>query len=317
MDRTDRHYRYMMRLITKKTLLYTEMVTTKAILHGSTARLLAYDPAEHPIALQVGGDDPGELTAVARIAEDLGYDEININVGCPSSRVQSGNFGACLMRQPELVAEGVARMKAACSIPVTVKHRIGVDELDRYEDMLHFVTVVSQSEADRFSVHARKAWLQGLSPKENRTIPPLRYDDVYRLKEAFPDQIIELNGGVTTHAEIEEHLEQVDAVMLGRAAYDRPWIFSEADHRYFGEPSEYKLRADVAEGMIPYLEQELASGTKMMSVTRHMLNLFKGVAGGRGWRRSLGTISAKGSQDLEAVVRLIKGFQEREREQQE
>jgi len=310
MDRTDRHYRYMMRLISQKTLLYTEMITVKAILNGDRHRLLSFHPSEHPIALQVGGDDPDELAAVASIAESWGYDEININVGCPSSRVQSGRFGACLMKRPDVVAEGVRRMKDSCAIPVTVKHRIGVDELDSYGDMKNFIDCVSSSKADRFSIHARKAWLQGLSPKENRNIPPLRYEEVYQLKRERSDLSIEINGGIKSYEQMDEHLKHVDAVMLGRAAYDNPWLFSQVDHRYFGAPKKDINRADVAALMLPYIEQHLQAGGKMMSVTRHMLNLFKGVPGGRRWRRELGTLSAKGQSDIEAVERLILSFKE-------
>ncbi|MCA9545322.1 MAG: tRNA dihydrouridine(20/20a) synthase DusA, partial [Myxococcales bacterium] len=218
MQRTDRHHRAFMRLITRTTLLYTEMVTTGAILHGDRARHLDFFECEHPVALQLGGDDPKALAEAARIAWDWGYDEVNLNVGCPSDRVQSGAFGAVLMKTPERVAEAVAAMRAAVPLPVTVKHRIGVDDLDRYEDMLHFVDVVRQAGADRFSVHARKAWLQGLSPKENRDIPPLRYAEVWRLKVERPDEVIEINGGITTLGQAVEHLAHVDAVMIGRAA---------------------------------------------------------------------------------------------------
>ena len=237
MDRTDRHFRFIMRQMTKKTLLYTEMVTTGAVIHGERERIIGYNAIEKPLVLQVGGDDPKALTECARIAEGAGYDEININVGCPSDRVQNGNFGACLMSQPELVAEGVAEMRKAVKIPVTVKHRIGIDDFDSYEFMLKFVDTVSQSGADRFSVHARKAFLQGLSPKENRTVPPLRYEDVYRLKRERPDLWIEINGGIRTLEATQEHLHHVDGVMIGRAAYEDPYIFARADRDIFKDES--------------------------------------------------------------------------------
>ena len=224
MKRTDRHFRYFMRGISKHALLYTEMVTTGALIHGPRERLLRYHADEHPISLQLGGDDPNELRLCARMAEDAGYDEVNLNVGCPSDRVQNGQFGACLMKRPERVAEAVVAMKAEVRIPVTVKHRIGVDDLDQYEDMLNFVDIVSKAKADRFSVHARKAWLQGLNPKENREIPPLRYDEVYELKRVRPDLEIEINGGIKTIESMTSHLEHVDAVMIGRAVYEKSLV---------------------------------------------------------------------------------------------
>ena len=305
MDRTDRHYRYMMRKITKHTLLYTEMITAKAILHGKRDVLLQYDSSEHPVALQIGGDDPKEMATCAKIAEDFGYDEVNINIGCPSPRVTSGNFGACLMTQPELVAECVSEMKANCQIPVTVKHRIGVDDTDRYEDMVRFINIVSQVQADRFSIHARKAWLKGLSPKQNRNVPPLRYQEVYDVKKEFPHLLIEINGGIKTHEECKTHLQHVDAVMIGREAYDHPWLYATVDELYFGSSPNSKNRADIALEMIPYIERELQRGSKLMSITRHMLNLFKGVRGGRIWRRNVGALSAKGQTDIEALRQVI------------
>lgn len=305
MDRTDRHYRYMMRLITRKTLLYTEMVHINAILCGDRARLLKYHPSENPIALQVGGGDAQKLAECAKIAEDLGFDEININVGCPSSRVQSGHFGACLMLEPERVAEGVVAMRAVSNLPVTVKHRIGVDEVDKYEDMARFVDIVSQSGADRFSVHARKAWLQGLSPKQNRNIPPLRYDDVYRLKKEYPNLDIEINGGIKTHAEIKDHLQYVDAVMIGRAAYDNPWQFVDADRLFFNDNHDLPTRQEVAEKMLIYIEEQMKKGVRMMSITRHILQLFSGQPGARHWRRSLGEASSNRNPDIARVRELL------------
>lgn len=293
MDRTDRHFRYLLRQISRHVRLYTEMVTVGAILNGPRDLLLAYDPIEHPVALQVGGDDPADLATVTRIAEDLGYDEINLNVGCPSDRVQSGSFGACLMRTPDRVARAVESMRAAGSIAVTVKHRIGVDDLDRYEDMLNFVDVVSSAGCTHFSIHARKAWLSGLSPKENRTVPPLRYPEVYRLKRERPTLTIEINGGITTLAQVDEHLEHVDAVMIGRGAYDDPFMFAEVDRRYFGATTPIRTREEVVESMYPYIDRHIAAGGKLHQVTRHMLGLFAGQRGARAFKRHLSTYATR------------------------
>lgn len=285
MDRTDRHFRYLMRQITTRTLLHTEMVTTGAILHGDRPKLLDFDPAEHPISLQLGGDNPADLATCAKVGEDWGYDEINLNVGCPSPRVQKGNFGACLMTQPELVAECVTAMQNAVSIPVTVKHRIGVDEQDSYEHLHNFVKVVSQTGCDRFSVHARKAWLQGLSPKENRNVPPLRYADVYRLKQDFPELWIEINGGIKALTQTKTHLKQVDAVMIGRAAYDNPYLFATVDRDIYGEAVEPKTRHEIVEAMYDYIDRRHAQGVKLHSISRHMLSLFLGRPGTKAWKR--------------------------------
>ncbi len=306
MERTDRHFRWFMRRITRRTLLYTEMVTTGAILNGDRDHLLGFHPDEHPIAFQVGGDDPADLAASAKIVQDFGYDEINLNVGCPSSRVSAGSFGASLMKRPEVVAEAVAAMRAAVDIEVTVKHRIGVDDLDRYEDMARFVEIVSKAGCERFSVHARKAWLQGLSPKENRTVPPLRYDDVYRLKRDFPWLDVELNGGVNTTSAVKEHLGHVDGVMVGRGAYDEPWWFAELAREVFREEGPAD-RFEVARAMIPYAEAVQATGQPGHRVTRHMLQLFAGVAGARAWKRHLtnhgrGPVGEAISGAIEAVV---------------
>ncbi|MCA9551797.1 MAG: tRNA dihydrouridine(20/20a) synthase DusA [Myxococcales bacterium] len=308
MDRTDRHFRYLVRQITRETLLYTEMITTWAILNGPRAQLLAYDPIEHPIALQVGGDDPEALARVARIAEGEGYDEINVNVGCPSDRVQSGRFGACLMLEPARVAEGVAAMRAATRIPVTVKHRIGVDERDAYEDMLAFVDTVAAAGADRFSVHARKAWLQGLSPKENRTIPPLRYDEVYRLKRERPELQIEINGGIMDLEQARAHLAHVDAVMIGRAAYDDPFLFADADRVIFGRDAAPTPAREVVEAMVAYAARHVAAGGRLSAVTRHMLGLFAGQPGARAYRRHLsvhGPREGAGPEVLQEALRFV------------
>ena len=286
MDRTDRHYRRMMRLISKRTLLYTEMITPNAIVHGDREKLLGHDE-ESPCSLQLGGDDPVALAAAAKIGQEWGYDEINLNVGCPSDRVQNGNFGACLMRTPDVVARAFEAIRDAVDIEVTVKHRIGVDDLDRYEDMHNFVTVVSAAGCKRFSVHARKAWLQGLSPKENRDIPPLRYSDVYRLKSEFPHLDIEINGGITTLEQAQEHLRHVDAVMIGRAAYDNPYMFSQVDHLFYGDATTPLTEHEVVAAMAEYAQHWLDGGGKLNTVTRHMLHLFSGQPGARAWRRVL------------------------------
>lgn len=286
MDRTDRHYRWMLRRISRRTLLYSEMVTPNAILHGDRDKILGHAD-EGPVSLQLGGDDPATLAAAARIGVEWRYDEINLNVGCPSDRVQNGNFGACLMKTPDVVARAVAALRDAVDVEVTVKHRIGVDDLDRYEDMVNFVRTVSAAGCQRFSVHARKAWLQGLSPKENREIPPLRYDEVYRLKVEFPHLDIEINGGVKTMDEAQEHLRHVDAVMIGRAAYDHPMMFAEVDQRFYGESGPKVTPGDVVDAMAEYAEGWVQQGGKLNAVTRHMLHLFAGEVGARAWRRHL------------------------------
>lgn len=287
MDRTDRHFRHLIRLITKRTLLYTEMIHVGAVRHGDRDRLLAFELAQHPISLQLGGDDAGQLAEAARIGAAYGYDEINLNVGCPSERVSSGNFGACLMLRPDVVGRAVDAMRAAVDLPITVKHRIGVDDVDRYEDMERFVRDVASAGADAFTVHARKAWLHGLSPKENRTIPPLRYEDVYRLKEAFPELIIELNGGVRDLRQAGDHLRHVDAVMLGRAVVDDPFVLENADEAIYGERPLSVAREDVVRAMAPYVEARLAEGATLPSLVRPLLTLFRGMPGGKRWRRYL------------------------------
>ncbi len=302
MDLTDRHFRYLLRLITRHTLLYSEMITAKAVLHGNVERLLAFDPIEGPVALQLGGDDPEELAAAAQLAVSYGYAEVNLNVGCPSSRVSSGNFGACMMADPRLVADCLTAMRAATALPVTVKHRIGIDDSDSYQHLRDFVVTVAGaagvspvdgSPADAFTVHARKAWLQGLSPKENRTVPPLRYSDVYRLKRELPELTIELNGGVCDLAAAAEHLQHVDGVMIGRAAYEDPFMLAGADD-LIASTTGAKLpgpaprsRREVVLDMLPYLEARLADGVPLNAMTRHLLNLFRAQPGGKRWRRAL------------------------------
>ncbi len=290
-DWTDRHCRYFHRLLTRRALLYTEMVTSAAVLHGDAERLLAFDPAEHPVAAQLGGSDPAELARAAGIAESLGHDEINLNVGCPSDRVQSGRFGACLMAEPDLVGECVAAMKAAVSVPVTVKCRIGIDDQDCEADLDRFVAAVREAGIAALIVHARKAWLKGLSPKENREVPPLDWARVHRLKAANPGLPIVLNGGVATLEDAESQLARVDGVMLGRAAYQRPAILADVDRRIFGE-ARVPMVADVVSDLRRYIDSELARGTPLHHLTKPALGLFHGAPGARTWRRIL-TVSAQ------------------------
>jgi tRNA-dihydrouridine synthase A len=310
MDHTDRHHRRFMRLITRHTLLYTEMVTTGALLHGDRGKHLDFDPEERPLALQLGGDDPAALAECARMAHDWGYDEVNLNVGCPSDRVQRGAFGACLMRTPQRVADCVAAMRAACPLPVTVKHRIGVDDLDRYEDMLSFVDTVAAAGADRFTIHARKAWLSGLSPKENRTVPPLRHAEVWRLKAQRPHLPIEINGGIRTLDEACAHLAAVDAVMIGRAACEDPYLFAQADARCFGAEEPAPTRAEVAQGLVALVERVQALGARPHAVLRHTMGLFGGLPGGRRWRRTLSegaTLPEAGPQLVLQALAAVEG----------
>src|SRR5450432_3385350 len=287
MDWTDRHCRVFHRLMTRRARLYTEMLTTGAILHGDRRRLLGFDITEHPVALQLGGSDPGDLATAAKIGEDFGYDEINLNVGCPSDRVKDGRFGACLMAEPALVAQGVEAMKRAVNIPVTVKCRIGIDDQDPELALDALARSVVAAGADALIVHARKAWLNGLSPKENRDIPPLDYDRVYRLKAAMPGVPIIINGGIAGVAEAKAHLGFVDGVMLGRAAYQEPWRLLSADPELFGEAAPHATMKHVFEAMMPYIEGELAQGTRLHSISRHFVGAFHGVPGARAFRRHL------------------------------
>ncbi len=287
MDWTDRHCRYFMRQVSRNVRLYTEMVTAAALIHGDARRLLRYDPCEHPVALQLGGSDPDMMAQAARMGSDAGYDEININVGCPSERVQSGAFGACLMAEPQLVAECVDRMRAVSAVPVTVKTRIGIDDQDSVEFLYAFVDAVRCAGCDTLIVHARKAHLQGLSPKENRSVPPLNYPRVYGLKRDYPELTVIINGGITTRAACDEHLVHVDGVMIGRQAYQQPWLLAELAALTGDEPCRSLRRHDVVAAMLPYVERELASGTLLKHITRHMLGLFAGQPGARAWRRYL------------------------------
>jgi tRNA-dihydrouridine synthase A len=293
MDWTDRHCRVFHRLMTRRGRLYTEMLTTGAILHGDRARLLGFDGSEHPVALQLGGSDPRDLATCAKIGEDFGYDEINLNVGCPSDRVKDGRFGACLMAEPALVARGVDAMKRAVNIPITVKCRIGIDDQNPEVALDALARGVIAAGADALIVHARKAWLNGLSPKENRDIPPLDYDRVYRLKAALPDVPIIINGGIGSLAEAKQHLGFVDGVMLGRAAYQEPWRLLAADPELFGEAAPYATMKDVFEAMMPYIESELGQGVRLHSITRHFVGAFHGVPGARAFRRHLAVNGVK------------------------
>lgn len=287
MDWTDRHCRYFWRLLSKHARLYTEMVTTGALLHGDVPHHLRYNPEEHPLALQLGGSDPGELARCAELGANWGYDEINLNCGCPSDRVQNGRFGACLMAEPKLVRDCVAAMRQACDVPVTVKHRIGIDHQESYEEFRDFVATVADGGCSVFIVHARKAWLQGLSPKENREIPPLNYDWVYRLKSEFPQLTIVLNGGLNNLDEAEQALDKVDGVMLGRAAYQNPWLLAAVDERLFGTPGPVQSREQALSALEPYIESVLANGGRLNHVTRHILGLYQRQVGGRQFRRVL------------------------------
>ena len=287
MDWSDRHCRYFHRLMSRHALLYTEMVTAEAVLHGNRTRLLGFNDAEHPVALQLGGSDPVKLAEAAWIGEAEGYDEINLNVGCPSDRVQSGRFGACLMAEPELVAECIAAMAAKVSVPVTVKCRIGIDDQDGEEDFSRFIDIVASSGCRIFIVHARKAWLQGLSPKENREVPPLDYDRVYRLKAARPDLTVVINGGLGDLETARAQLEHVDGVMLGRAAYQTPYILADVDRLLFESEHQSMDRGDVLEALVPYVEQHLARGGRLNNISRHFLGLYHGQPGAKAFRRYL------------------------------
>ena len=310
MEWTDRHCRFFHRLLTRRALLYTEMLTTGAVLHGDRARLLRYDAAEHPVALQLGGCDPRSLAACARIGADIGFDEINLNVGCPSDRVQEGRFGACLMAEPELVGDCVAAMKAAVAVPITVKCRIAIDDQDPDRALEIFAQVVERAGVDALIVHARKAWLKGLSPKENREIPPLEYERVYRLKTAHPRLTIVLNGGVAGVEEAQAHLAHVDGVMMGRAAYQEPWRLIAVDPLFFGEAARFPSPKDALSAFVPYIERELAQGTRLNAITRHVHGVFRAVPGARAFRRHLATAATTPGAGAEVVVTALKLLRE-------
>ena len=301
MDWTDRHCRVFHRLMTRRARLYTEMLTTGAIIHGDRQRLLGFDDCEHPVALQLGGSDPRDLATAAGIGEDFGYDEINLNVGCPSDRVKDGRFGACLMAEPALVAEGIAAMKHAVKIPVTVKCRIGIDDQDPEIALDTMARSVIEAGANALIVHARKAWLNGLSPKENRDIPPLDYDRVYRLKAALPDLPVIINGGIGSLAEARRHLDHVDGAMLGRAAYQEPWRLLTVDPDLFGEPAPHATMKDVFEAMMPYIADQLSQGTRLHSITRHFVGAFHAVPGARAFRRHLAEHGVRRDAGVDAL----------------
>jgi tRNA-dihydrouridine synthase A len=308
MEWTDRHCRVFHRLLTRRALLYTEMLTTGAVLRGDRARLLRFDPAEHPVALQLGGSALRDLAACARIGADAGFDEINLNVGCPSDRVKEGRFGACLMAEPALVAACVSAMKRAVTIPVTVKCRIGIDDQDPEAALDTLAQAVVAAGTDALIVHARKAWLNGLSPKENRDIPPLDYDRVYRLKAAMPDVPVVINGGIGSLEEAKRHLAHVDGVMLGRVAYQEPWRLLNVDPDLFGEAAPFTTMKDVFAAMMPYIERELGSGTRLHAITRHFVGAFHGVPGARAFRRHLaehGVKAGAGVEVLKGAIELV------------
>lgn len=305
LDWTDRHERYFLRLISKHALLYTEMVTTGAILFGDSKKYLAFNETEHPVALQLGGSDPNDLARCAKIAEQMHYDEINLNVGCPSDRVKSGNFGACLMADPKLVADCVAAMKAAVSIPVTVKHRIGIDDYDSWEHLCQFIETITEQGCDAFIVHARKAWLQGLSPKQNRDIPPLDYAVVHRLKETYPENKFIINGGFKTLQDAKTQLGHVDGVMMGREAYHNPYILADVDRLFFNDDYMSPGRHQILAKMRPYVENELKKGTRLNSITRHIMGLFHAQGGARLWRRYLSENATRKDADWSVVVAAV------------
>ena len=287
LDWTDRDCRYFLRLISKHCLLYTEMVTTGALIYGDSDRFLAHDVSQYPLALQLGGSDPVDLAKCAKMAEQAGYNEVNLNVGCPSDRVQSGRFGACLMAEPALVAEGIAAMRSVVDIPITVKTRLGIDELDSYEFLTTLIEHIAEAGGEIITLHARKAWLKGLSPKENRDVPPLDYDRVYRIKQDFPNLHIDINGGVQTLEQAQTHLQHIDGVMIGRAVYHNPYLLAQADRLLFADDHPILSRHDIIEQILPYIEQRMTEGRPLKSITRHLLGLFQGQPGARAWRRHL------------------------------
>jgi len=290
---TDRHERYFLRLISKHALLYTEMITTGALIHGDRQKYLQFNTEEHPVAIQLGGSEPSDLAECAVIAEAEGYDEVNINVGCPSERVQKGSFGACLMAEPNLIAECVDAMQQRVNIPVTVKHRIGIDDKDSYAELSNFINTVSQAACNTFIIHARKAWLQGLSPKENREVPPLKYDVVYQIKQDFPDLEIIINGGITDLQQCKEHLQQVDGVMLGREVYHNPYILAEIDQQIYGDNTKIPTAEEIFLSFLDYVEDQIAQGVYLKHMSRHILGLFHGMSGAKAWRRYISEHSYK------------------------
>ncbi|MCL6414640.1 tRNA dihydrouridine(20/20a) synthase DusA [Aestuariirhabdus sp. Z084] len=305
MDWTDRHQRYFLRLISKHSLLYTEMVTTGALIHGDRERFLRYNAEEHPVAIQLGGSDPKDLATCARYSEKHGYDEVNLNVGCPSDRVQNGRIGACLMAEPQTVADAVKAMRDAVSIPVTVKHRIGINGRESFDELTDFVGTVANAGCQTFIVHARIAVLEGLSPKQNRDVPPLKYDWVYRLKNLFPDLEILINGGITTLDQCQQHLQQVDGVMLGREAYQNPYLLASVDQTFYGSQQPPLSRHQVIEAMLPYIEQQLQHGAHLQHITRHILGLFHQQPGAKRFRRHLSENAWKPGADIDTLITAV------------
>ncbi len=309
MEITDRYCRNFHRVLSKRAILYTEMITSAAIVHGDRERLLGYENAEHPVVLQLGGSDPIQMAEAAAIGEQFGYDEININVGCPSDRVKSGRFGACLMAEPELVAECVATMRSRVNVPVTVKCRIGIDRDDSFEPFERFVRIVATGGCDTFVVHARKAWLDGLSPKENRNIPPLRYEYVDQIKALYPDKAFILNGGLLSHEQALDSSRSLDGVMMGREVCSNPWLLTQVDHLYYGEEKDQRSRFEIVEQTYPYIESQLGSGVPLGRIVKPMLGLFHAEAGGRLWRRSLSEsmwLDGAGLQELQCALDTVR-----------
>ena len=305
MDWTDRHCRVFHRVLTRHALLYTEMVTALAVKHGDREKLLGFDKVEHPVALQLGGSDPALLAEASKIGEDFGYDEINLNVGCPSDRVQGGHFGACLMAEPQVVADCIAAMQHAVNIPVTVKCRIGIDDQDEEQGLQTFIATVAATGCETFIIHARKAWLQGLSPKQNREIPPLNYDRVHRLKQSFPKLTILLNGGLENIEMIEKNVQELDGIMLGRAAYHNPWILHSVDPVFANQAPPCGTRRDAVLAMIPYIDEQVGKGLFLHRITRHMLGLYHAQPGGRMWRQIISTESCKPGADSSVILRAL------------
>ncbi len=305
LDWTDRHCRYFHRLLSKQALLYTEMVTTGALIHGDKDRFLQFNAAENPLAFQLGGSNPNDLALCAKLVEAYGYDEVNLNVGCPSDRVQNGSFGACLMAEPALVADCIDAMAQVVSIPVTVKSRIGIDDKDSYEELVHFIGTIADTGCKTFIVHARKAWLKGLSPKQNREVPPLDYERVYQLKRDFPHLEIIINGGITTLEQASELLTHVDGVMVGREAYQNPYILAGVDNLFYGDIKEALSRQEVVRLLIPYIQEQLALGLRVNTVSRHILGLFHGEQGAKGWRRHISENVCKPGADESVILRAL------------
>ncbi|MDH5230980.1 MAG: tRNA dihydrouridine(20/20a) synthase DusA [Gammaproteobacteria bacterium] len=301
LDWTDRHERYFLRLISQHCVLFTEMITTGALLHGPRQKLIEFDQAEHPIVAQLGGSDAKELAECSKILEQAGYDEVNLNLGCPSDRVQSGRFGACLMADASLVAQSIKAMCQSVNIPVSAKTRIGIDNADSYEYFRDFVRVLADSGVNVFYIHARKAWLQGLSPKQNREIPPLHYDYVYRIKEEFPHLNISLNGGVKSLQQADAHLRQVDGVMIGRAAYENPYLLAPIDQKIYASSCPLKTRKQILNEYLPYIEKQLSQGVKLTAMSRHLLGLFHGLPGARGWRQHISENAHKAGMGVELI----------------